>query len=65
MYDKLEKIEARFNYLTESLADPDVISDNNKLRDVSKERSKLEPIIEKFYELKTIDNNLSEAQEYV
>ena len=65
MYDKLEKIEARFNYLTESLADPDVISDNNRLRDVSKERSKLEPIIEKFYELKTIDNNLSEAQEYV
>ena len=65
MYDKLEKIEARFNYLTESLADPDVIGDNNKLRDVSKERSKLEPIIEKFYELKTIDNNLSEAQEYI
>lgn len=65
MYDKLEKIEERFNYLTESLGDPDIISDNNKLREIGKERSKLEPIIEKFHELKKIENNLEEAQEFV
>ncbi len=63
MDDKLLKIKDRFNYLTESLSDPDVVSNMNKLRDVGKERAKLEPIIEKYDEYKKIKSDLAEAKE--
>ena len=65
MDDKLQKIKDRFNYLTESLSDPDVVSDMNKLRDVGKERAKLEPIIEKYDNFKKVESDLAEAKELI
>lgn len=63
MLEKLQKIEERFHSLTESLSDPAVIGNMDKLRDVSKERSKLEPIIEKFSEYSTAEKHFQEATE--
>lgn len=63
MYDKLEKIEERFHDINEQLGDPDVISDIKRLMEIGKERAKLEPIVEKFNELKKVDSGIEEAKE--
>ena len=63
MYNKLEKIEERFHDINEQLSDPDVISDIKKLMEIGKERAKLEPIVEKFNELKKVDLEIEEAKE--
>lgn len=63
MLEKLQKIEERFHSLTESLSDPAVIGNMDKLRAISKERSKLEPIIEKFNQYSTVEKHFQEANE--
>lgn len=63
MYDKLNKIEQHFFDLNEQLSDPDIIADLKKLMEISKERAKLEPIVEKFNELKKADKGIEEAKE--
>ncbi|PID27370.1 MAG: peptide chain release factor 1 [Candidatus Cloacimonadota bacterium] len=63
MLDKLEHIVEKFNDLTESLSDPDIISNMDKFRAIGKERSQLEPIVEKFKEYKKASSDLEEAKE--
>ncbi|MBN1971652.1 MAG: peptide chain release factor 1 [Candidatus Delongbacteria bacterium] len=63
MIEKLENILEKFNDLTESLSDPDVISDMTKFRAIGKERSQLEPIVEKFSEYKKVVSDLEGAKE--
>lgn len=43
---KLQNTEARYNELKELLSDPDVTSDLNRYRDLSKEYSQLEPTVQ-------------------
>ena len=43
--DKLEAIKARFDDLGVSLTNPDIVSDNKRFKAVSREYSKLEPIV--------------------
>ena len=51
MLDKLVKIADKYEELTELLARPSVIRDSRKLRDLSKEQAKIQPIFELFREL--------------
>lgn len=63
MLEKLKNIEKRFDELTEQMSDPDIISDMNKFREVGKERSKLEPIIDKYREYLKTHSDLAGAKE--
>ena len=45
---KLDKIDARYAEIGESLAKPEIISDQDKFRALSKEHSDLMPIVEKY-----------------
>ncbi|CAM9360102.1 unnamed protein product [Heterosigma akashiwo] len=63
MQDKLKGIEQTFNQLTNSLADPDVLNDSKQLMKISKERSKLEEIVEAFQEYKSREADLTGAKE--
>ncbi len=45
MWEALKNIEARYDELTALLSDPQVASDLNKMRDLSRERSRLEETI--------------------
>jgi peptide chain release factor 1 len=63
LHDKLEEVENRYNELTELLADPKVINNQNLYRDYSKEHSSLTDIVETFRELKTVDAELLSNKE--
>lgn len=63
MYDKLLEIEKRFDELSEKMADPKIISSRTEFEKIAKERSQLEPIIEKFRLLKSREKEMEEAKE--
>ena len=52
MFDRLEKIVARYEELTHLLADPAVISQPQRFRDLSKEYFDLTPIVQTYQRYK-------------
>ena len=46
MLEKLEKIVARYDFLTTEISKPEVIADNNSWKKLVKEHSNLTPIVE-------------------
>lgn len=48
MVDKLEAIRARFNDMAVALTNPEIVSDNKRFSQISKEYRKLEPIVEAY-----------------
>ncbi len=63
MYDKLLEIEKRFDELSEKMADPDLISRRAEFEKIAKERSQIEPIVEKFRLLKARERELQDTTE--
>lgn len=61
MIDKLKEIAARYDHLGEMLSDPNVVTDPQQLREISKERSSLEEITNFFRQyqryLRTIEDD--------
>lgn len=65
MTEKLEKIVERYNFLTEEIAKPEVIANNNSWKKLVKEHSSLTPIVECYEQYKKVESNLSEALQLV
>ena len=63
MYDKLQKIKDKFDELTAKLSDPEVHKDRDQMKDIGKERSRLETNIERYEQLLKIDDNIAQAKE--
>ncbi len=63
MLQDLESIREKYNKLTSSLSDPEFISDPQKIKQASKERSELEPIVRKYETYKKILNEIKDSQE--
>jgi peptide chain release factor 1 len=63
MLQQLSKIERRFLEVESLLARPDVISNQNEFRKLSKERSELEEIVDVYKEFKRIDSETTDTQE--
>src|SRR5579884_1082921 len=59
---KLEDLEKRFEELTAQMADPAVISDGDGYRKTAKNRSDIEPIVNKYREYKQVAHNLADAR---
>ncbi|HSN52124.1 MAG TPA: PCRF domain-containing protein, partial [Woeseiaceae bacterium] len=60
---KLESVRDRFEELAGLLADPDVIGDQNKFRELSKEYSRVEPVVKLFSDYEAIDADMAAARE--
>jgi peptide chain release factor 1 len=60
---KLEITSERMEEISHLLADPEVISDQNKFRSLSQEYSQIEPIINLFNEYKSLNEDLLAAEE--
>ena len=60
---KLESVRDRFEEIAGLLADPDVIADQNQFRNLSKEYSRVDPIVKLFAEFETLDADIVAAQE--
>lgn len=52
MFDRLEKIVARYEELTQLLSDPAVINNQDRYRELSKEHSDLSPIVQAYQSYK-------------
>ncbi|KIL49753.1 peptide chain release factor 1 [Jeotgalibacillus soli] len=63
MFDRLQSVEDRYDKLNEMLSDPTVISDNNKLREYSKEQSDLTDTVLAYRQYKEAKEQYQEARE--
>ncbi len=62
MLDQLEAVEARFQEVEAQLQDPAVVSDPRRLRELSKLRAELEPVVLAFQAHRTRLRQLEEAE---
>ena len=60
---KLESVRDRFEELAGLLADPEVIGDQNKFRELSKEYSRVEPVVKLFSDFESVDADMAAARE--
>ena len=60
--NRLEEAEARFNELTEKMADPAVINDPEQYRKTAKAQSDLIELVTKYREWKRTDQELRDAR---
>ncbi len=63
MFDKLESIEKTYEELTQQMTDPSVIGDQARYAKVAKQHRELEPVVEKFRELRKLDGDIAGARE--
>ncbi|MHB1021255.1 MAG: peptide chain release factor 1 [Acidobacteriaceae bacterium] len=62
MFDRLEQIEARYEELGAQLAEPEIISDQQRYQKTAKQHRDLEPVVEMFREYKQIQQGIAEAR---
>ena len=62
---KLDKIEARYNEIGGLLSTPEIISNQDKFRALSKEHSDLSPIVEKYGEYKKHKSDFDDCQDII
>lgn len=61
--EKLDAIETRFEELTRQMADPELISDNDKYRKVTKQQSEIGEVVAKYREWKKTHADLEGARQ--
>lgn len=62
MFDKLQSAEARYEEISHKLGQPEVIENQEEYRNLMKEYSKMEELIQKYREYKKVSNDISEAK---
>ncbi len=65
MKERLESIENRYSEINELLMDPEIMSDFNKVKSLSKEQSDLKEVVDKYQELKKCEKALEEAKSLI
>lgn len=63
MQEKLEVIEQRYKELEQLLSDPNVMDNRDEWLKMSREISEITPIVELFWRLKSVEKELTDAQE--
>ncbi len=61
--DKLAELEQRFEELERLLADPEIVTDPQRLAQLGRERAELEEIVTVYRQLKETDRQIAEAEE--
>ncbi len=63
MFDQLDSILIRYEEVNELLSDPSIISDTNRLRQLTIEESDLRPKVEKIKRYKTVVSEIEDTEE--
>ncbi len=63
MEEKLQSLEDRYNELAEEMGNPEIFSDQNAYQKIARIHSSLEPVVNKYRQLKKGKAELQEAQE--
>lgn len=61
--DKLQELEQRYIELEHLLADPEVVTDPQRLAQLGRERAELEEIVSVYRELRRVDEQIAEAEQ--
>lgn len=62
MYDKLESIKERYHILSEQLSRMEVITSQDKFRELSQEHSSISEIVHLYDQLCSVNKNIAESQ---
>jgi peptide chain release factor 1 len=65
LIDKLRSVEARYDELTQQLADPDIISDGKRYQKTAKAHAELGELVSRFREYKDLERGISETRAMV
>jgi peptide chain release factor 1 len=65
LIDKLRTIEARYDELTQQLADPEVVSDSKRYQKTAKAHAELGELVEKFREYKDLERGIADTKAMV
>lgn len=65
IFEDIQNIKARYDELTQKLADPAVLADPSKIKEIAKERGSLEPIVEKWNEYGSVAQNIADDNQIV
>lgn len=65
MFEQLESIEKRYNELSDEMAQPEVASDPNRFRKLSKEYRDLEEIVTTYRTYANVRSELTDAEEII
>ncbi len=65
MLEKLGQVEARYEELNNLLADPSVMANRDRYRELTKEHFELEPIVKCFRQWRKIDAEVRESKEII
>ncbi|WP_066634056.1 peptide chain release factor 1 [Desulfolucanica intricata] len=63
MFDRLEKIEERYEELSRLISDPEIIADNSRWQQYIKAHAELEDIVNAYREYKQVNRAVMEAKE--
>jgi peptide chain release factor 1 len=62
MIEQLEKIEKRFEELTQQMVSPEVLADPKQLQTLAKERARIEDVVNKYINFKATEKTLKDTQ---
>jgi peptide chain release factor 1 len=62
MLQRINELVAHYEYLGSQLADPEVLADHKKIRELSQERSGLEAIVGNYHRLMSVQAALDDAR---
>ena len=65
MLEQLEAINERFNEVAQQMTQPEIVSDMNKYKTISKEYKDLEKIVNKYKEFQNILSNIDAAKDVI
>lgn len=63
MFERLDELVAEYHSVLEQLSDPSVISDQRRLRDVSRRHHELEPVVDAYRSYRAAQGDLAVARE--
>ena len=63
MFNKLETMSDRYRELSEAIAQPEIIQDYPRYQAILKERSSLEPLVQKYETFLQVEKHIADAQE--
>ncbi len=62
MFQELKNIEEKFRELTQSLSDPALVSNPQKIRKIAKHRAELEPVVKKYEVYKKVLKHIEDSE---
>ncbi|RME23904.1 MAG: peptide chain release factor 1 [Deltaproteobacteria bacterium] len=63
MFQRLDQVEARLAELDQALMDPATLSNRRRMRELTRERSRIVPVVERWRELQKLEEELAGARE--